>query len=459
MAEICENKHKNYTKYNTFWKKCRDTVEGQEAVHTAGISYLPKLGGQTTVEYNAYVLRALFFNATGRTLDALSGMLFRKSPQVTLPTPAKEWEKNIDLAGLPLLSFTEKVAEEVISVGRCGVLVDMPTERSDIITAEEASKANMRPFASLYKAENILDWQSSVINGARILSYILLDEIVEQAQENGSYKEIEQRRILDIDDTGYRVRLFRKDDSGWALVETIYPKSNNSNLSSIPFVFFNPQDVTQELTKPPLLDMVNVNLSHYRTSADLEHGSHYTALPTPVITGHEITEGSNGLSIGSGEAWVISSPEAKAFYLEFKGDGLGTLQSLLASKENMMAVLGARILSADKKAAEAAETESIRRSGENSVLASMAGAISSGMTIVLEIMTEWAKISGDVSIQLNRDYLPAGMTSQQLTATVGAWQGGAISEKELFENLKNGELIVDSKTFEEHQENIFRYLR
>jgi hypothetical protein len=120
--------------------------------------------------------------------------------------------------------------------------------------------------------------------------------------------------------------------------------------------------------------------------ADLEHGAHFTGLPTPIITGHNLGEDET-FSIGSTTAWVLPNEytdvkylefTTDVKYLEFTGQGLGALESRLVSKERQMATLGARLLVEEKAAVEAAETHNIKRQGENSALSSVAESISSG---------------------------------------------------------------------------------
>lgn len=103
---------------------------------------------------------------------------------------------------------------------------------------------------------------------------------------------------------------------------------------------------------------------------------------------------------------------------------------------------------------EAAETVARRQSGEESVLASMAATASQGLTKALQWMAMWIGDTSPVSYSLNRDFLPQSMTAQELTALVAAWQSGAISQETLFNNLKAGEIVADSDTFEEEQARI-----
>jgi hypothetical protein len=243
----------------------------------------------------------------------------------------------------------------------------------------------------------------------------------------------------------------------WVLIETVTPLMAGRALDFIPFLICGPMGLDPCVAKPPILDLVNVNLSHYRTTADYEHGLHFTGLPTPVVTGHsfEVDEQGrprNTFALGSSAIQAFASPQARAAYMEFTGAGLSTLSKRLEEKENMMAALGARMLANEKRQAEAAETAAIHRSGENSVLASLANAASSAIARGLNWCAGWEG-AGDASVvvELNTDYLPAGMTAQELSELVKAWQAQAISHETLYDNLQRGEIARQGVPFEEEK--------
>ena len=446
--------HPDYDAFLPLWQKCRDVMAGQEAVHAKGSLYLPRLSGQSEEDYRSYKARALFYNATGRTLDSLMGLVFRKPPVQDVPKSLAPLLSDVDLAGLDLQGFTECLVSEVLTVGRAGVLVDHPPIRSDVKTASQALAAHQRPFLRLFEAENVFDWRVGRVGNQNRLTEVRLREVIEDPRRGDGLetRSVEQIRVLDLDAEGiYRQRLFREIDGEWTQIgDPIVPLLNGRPLPLVPFFFFGPKDTSANPSRPPLLDLANVNLSHYRTSADLEHGAHFTGLPTAVITGHRLDEGES-LSIGSGEAWVLASPDARVSFLEFSGQGLGALERLLARKEAQMAAIGARMLAPEKRAAETAETLAIRHGGEQAVLASLALAISLGLTKALEVLREWAGAMGEVRYELNRDYLPNHMSAQALAAHVQAWQAGALSERSLFEALQAGEVISPRLSFDSEQ--------
>lgn len=443
--------HSDYDKMVPIWKRIRDVLAGHDAIQEAGRDYLPELSEQDENEYQAYKGRAAFFNATSRVSDTMSGLVFRKPPIIEA-APIQDIADNITLNGTNLTSFAEDIIEEQLGPTRSGVLVDYPSVDTSQMTAVQVKALGLRPYAALYKAEDILDWRYT--NG--VLSMVKLREIEEVVDPQDEFlterKEI--IRVLDMFEGKYRQRVYkevRKDgkDTLWELASTVFPRMNGKPFDYIPFVFFGERGNSGEMNDPVLNDLAVVNLAHYRNTADYEHGLHFTGLPTAVVTG--LSDNDAVFRIGSGNAWVLSDPQAKAFYMEFTGQGLETMRKALQDKQAQMAALGARVLVPEKRDAEAAETETGKRQGEISTLASLANATSRGLTRVLEIMRDWQGVTGDVSIKLNTDFNVQRMSAQEISALLQAVLTQQISSQSLYEALVKGEVINGERSFEEEQ--------
>jgi len=451
--------HPQYTAISDDWAQMRDVVAGEKRVHDRGESYLPKLGGQDAAEYGAYVRRAGFYNATQRTVDGLSGMVFRKAPVLEVPTSIEEWLEDVDLAGSSLTTFAESVLEENLVVSRAGVLVDHPPARENT-TRAQAERENQRPFWTLYQAENITGWKHGKVNNRAQLTQVRLYEQVEVESQDDPFatEEVEQYRVLDIvteDDEGnpvqpfYRQQLWRKVGSNWEVIEEVVPQMRGAPLDYIPFIFVGPRGTGWSVNKPVLLDLANTNLSHYRTVADLEHGAHFTALPTPYVFG--VHENDIPDAIGPTEIWGSTATDVTVGLLEFTGQGLEALEKRRETKEGHMAALGARMLAPEKRDAEAAETVALRHSGEMSMLASLANATSQALTQALMIARDWFGVSGDVKVELNTDFMPQPMSPEMLNALMKSWQGGGMAFEDLHWNLKRGEVIREDRSAEDVQ--------
>jgi hypothetical protein len=455
--------HKDYAAMQGKWKKCRDVSVGECAIHEGGAKYLPKLSNELDEDYEARKGRTPFFNATYRTIAGLRGMLFRKPPIIEVSKQIEPLTENIDLSGSSLTELAMTVAEEVLTVGRIGLLTDYPKAANlEGATKAQVEAAGVRPSIQMYKAEAILNWMETTINNNRVLSLIVLIETSEAGQKNEFEKEYETRyRVLSLDNGIYRQRLFRIDKHGKDEIVKIngvpvdfVPVMNGQPLSYIPFVFISDDSNLPAIDTPPLIDLVNMNLHHYTVSADYEHGCHFSGLPTLFVFGHNPSqEKDEKIYIGGSSANILPREGSSAQYVEVASQ-FNALRTNLDSKKAEMAILGARMLESQRASVETAEAVAQHRKGEESLLSQVALSVSKGISRSLGWMSEWAGDKSEVKCEINRDFVPATLTSVDITALVSAWQAGAISQNVLFENLKSGEIIQDDVTFEEEQSRI-----
>lgn len=449
-----DTRHADYEKQAPQWERCRDVIAGEDAVHAKREAYLPRLSGQEDSEYYAYVKRAPFYGATARTVDGLVGMVLRKEPVVEAPASMDAIRADMTLSGTSLETLSEHMLREVTTVGRIGVLVEYPVQVEGPMTLAQAAAMNRRAYASVFHAEHIINWRVARVNNAMQPVMVTLTEKVEEWANEFEMGEVDQRRALLLEQTpdGWRYlqRLYRKaEKSGtWEQVGgDIVPLMNGQPLGFIPFVITGPQGNTFSCQKPPIYDLATLNLSHYRTIADYEHGAHFTGLPTPFIAGVQLAEGET-IRIGSSQAITSPDPQAKGTFMEFTGQGLSTLKDRAAEKEAQMAAIGARMLAPEKAGVEAEGTLAMRHSGESAVLATIAKMVSAGLTRILQIMADWEGVASQVRVTMNTDFADLSLTAQEIDALVSAWQRGAISRETMFDNFKRGEIIPEGRDFE-----------
>ena len=442
------NTHPQYNNNLPKWTKCRNSIEGEVK------GYVPRLADQSNDEYKAYIERPSFFNATSRTLDALVGLIHSKEAEINIPSQIALMAENITLDDDTLEDFAKNLTVEALAVGRVGVLVDMPSVDRSQYTQAQAEALNLRPYARMYKAESIVNWYSVNVNGVNKLSMVVLKESYEADTQDEFTKEEKIRyRVLDLYEGFYRQRIFQEVNKAYVAVGEVLPMANGLRLDYIPFIFIGASSLKSSCDKPPLLDLVEVNISHFKNEVDLEAGCHTAALPFIVIKGYQ-AQPNEVLKVGSNTIFTLADPRADAKFVEFHGTGLGTLEVRTAIKEKRMAVLGARLLLDEKKTAEATETVAMRSSGERSVLMSVAMTISSGITKILQIIAEWENVSGDIVYNLNTDYNLNTMDAQLLAQLMAGVQGGTTPLSVLFYNMQQGELIEEGMDFEAFQAGI-----
>jgi len=452
-----KNTHRDYDRMAPLWQRCRDAVAGQAAMHAAGKRYLAKLKGEDDEEYKARVARSDFFNASWRTIAGLVGMAFRKPANSELPGLLEGYAQDITMSGTNLDAIAEQIVEEVLEVGRIGLLVDHPAMPGNVsaISRAAAEQVGLRPFLSIYPAESIRNWRYDRIANSWRLRMVVLGEQAEVQKDEFETETVERYRVLDLDEGGfYRQRVFEVREGVDVLIEgPIYPAMNGAPMQEIPFAMIGRSGMGDAIDEPPLIDLIDANIAHYQINADYRHGLHYTALPTLFLSGIAEDEG-KPFHIGGSAAITSPHPDAKGMFIEYTGQGLGAISTALKELRQQMSVLGAAMIVEDAKREMTATQSVIEANDENSILARIVIACSEALEWALGIMAQWSGVSGEVVYQINRAFTPAGLSSHDLIAYMSAVQQGLMSEQEFYALLQRGDVVDGTKDFEAHQEEI-----
>ena len=445
------SEHPKYSEYLELWSKCRDCYKGEEAVKDKNQRYLPFLSMQESSEYYNYRNRAIFLNVMKRTIHGLVGASLRKTPIIKVPKRMESYLEDINMHGMSFMELLQKLLTELLITGRVSVVVDRIE--------------NSRCYATCYSAESNINWRFS----DNIPIMAVFAEEIDVTDDGFNHELSQQYRVYDFDEDGnLRVRVaierlpaeeeeLNEDDDKYSfeIIHETFPSFRGETLREIPVFVMNSTGLGMDLiSSPPLIDLANVSLSHYRTSADLENGRHFTSLPQAWVTGVDADEFRHGLRIGGNTAWIIPNDNAKLGYLEFSGQGLGSLENALREKEAMMAIVGARLLEL-KKGVESAETSRIRQNIETSVLSHIAVTLQNGLRKVLKYMARWEGLDeNEVHLELNMDFVDVRIPHQEIIALVQAYQMGGISMNTLLYNLKQGEVIPDDVSIDDEREKI-----
>lgn len=488
-------KHTEYELNLPIWTRCRDASEGQQTVHLRGPIYLPKLTGASQPEYELYLRRALFFNATSRTVTGLVGTVMRKPTVIEYPESQVKVLDDVGYSDEGVRDMIGRTVHQQLLVGRVGHLVD---------ATEEMGNANVNPYVSEYQAESIWNWAEDTIDGRLRTTLVVLheteivpaggkilyetktldrwrvlrlgtDPAIVRGEERmiSTGSDIVRRRDPDQLAEGFKESDLRQpfyfqeiwvralDDKGnqtedLILESIVVPRKVGGILwTEIPFTFTNAASTEPEVGKQPLIDLVDVNFSHYMNSADLEWGIHFTALPTPYIIGGDPKQ---KVSIGSTTAWVIPEPSSKVGMLEFSGAGLGLVRETMEHKEKQMAVLGSRLLEDQKTGVEAAAAIRLRLTGDGAILTAISMTASESWQTLLGWIWEWTNTGTDpgIVVSINSDFNPARLPPADMAILMQALQSNTIDFETWYFNLERGEVTPPGMTRDQFEANLLR---
>jgi len=413
--------------------KVRDFAKGSEAVKAKEQVYLPALGGQTTDQYNSYLLRAYVVPAVEPTALAISGAITRRPPMFETNSQLEYLKTNIDGEGLTIEQFISNMIAELLYAGAAGYLVEF----------DEV------PVVKQYVRESIINVSDN---------YIVLKQSYTVQSDKDKFEQETKDEYLELtfDEDGFYIQnLWRETKQGFGIVATAIPTNRGERLTKIPFVVSSPNDKGLFKADPLLLNLANVNLDQYLLSTDHRHGLHWTALPTLFLFGDFKDENGQKIQVkvGAGAANQIDDPDAKAELLEFTGAGLGSLKSAIDGDIETMAAIGATMLTSGGGGVKSAETARIDAASETATLSIIANAIDQTMSELLDVIAIWLNTEAP-EFKSNRDFIDVKLDPNALMALLKTWQSGGMSLDSFLHQLQKGELLPKGITPEEEAERI-----
>ncbi len=444
MIDI-EAQHPEYKSRVAEWDLCNDCYVGENAIKLKQNTYLPKLDrhddtNEGKARYADYLSRATFFGVVSTVVTGRVGQVMRLPATVDFPPLLQDWTETIMRDQSNLTEMTKRVLTEVLTTGRVGMLLDRLEDGGE-------------PYVVMYKAQDIINWETE---NERLIRVVLQESYI-VTQENKVGKDIQASHIryreLRINEFGkYEVAIWLDKNGKYYEAELIEPKNAGLSMTDIPFQFINADSVSVNTAKPPLLDLANLNVAHYRNSADYEQLLHRVGVAATFFTAgmdeDEANDPSN-LAVGPDVRWHSRNPNAKYGILEFSGSSASAMESAMLEKMQMMATIGGQLVQRHRKQVETAETARLRSASENSTLDTMVTTVETGIKQLLQMSAVWLNVPSEISFLLNRDYLDDRWSPEELKAVNEAEMLGLISKQSAFQIRQKMEVYPEAWTFEE----------
>lgn len=388
--------------------------------------------------YQDYLNRAVFYNVTRRTVSALVGQIFSKYPTYDLNELAY-LEADIDGSGESLVQQAKDAAIQCLIKGGGGLLADMPVNNG--VTKASMASGGIRPTISHYERESIINWRVSKVGAVYKLSLLVLSESYIEEDDGYEQKLGEQLLVLRLVDGLAESEILQKIDGDWVSQGVNKLKDNKGKqLTEIPFYFYGAVNNDAEIDDSPVYDLAELNVAHFRNSADLEE-SLFISQPTLVVSG--LTEEwvndvlDNGIAIGSRSGILL--PQGGSAQL-LQPDPNDKIQVAMRHKEEQMKALGAKLVESQSGQAKTALQASQEGADETSVLTTISNNLSDCFTKAVRACGKYVGIDTDgLFVTFNTQFNFSKLSPEQIDRLVGLWQGGAITFGELRSQLVESE--------------------
>ena len=432
------SKHPLYMQKIDLWEQMRDCYQGQHKIKERGTKYLPPTAGMVAdgllagapsihtkggQAYLAYRCRAVYPDLVNDAIEALLGIMHQKPAKIEVPTRMEPMIEQLTLRKESAQMLLRRINEEQLKTGRLGLLLDMP----------ENPEPDRLPYAAMYFAENIINWDQGRRDGIEVenLNLVVLDETEDERQEDFTWENIEKYRVLVLGDTEmnepggqgvYRVGVFRERED-FSESEMVVPNINGQTLNLIPFTFINTKDIVPDPDQPPLLGLADLSLTIYRGEADYRQSLFMQGQDTLVLIGsqeEDIRVGANAtihLPTGQGNDAKFIGPDSA---------GIPEQRMALENDYSRAAAKGSELINNMSSDAESGEALKIRVSARTSTLNQIALTGAFGLQNCLRQAATWlGEDPMQVIVEPNLDFTDIELKGDELVKLMTAKSLGA----------------------------------
>lgn len=307
---------------------------------------------------------------------------------------------------------------------------------------------------SHYAPEAIINWRTERVGSKHRLSLVVLAETHEEPDGYGLTREPQYRELALVDGV-YTVRIWREVQAGWAVAEEYTPRNSSGRAwTEIPFTFVGAVNNDPAIGSIPMYDLAVLNLAHWRNSADYEESAYMIGQPQPWMSGlDEVWRDhmeSAGIYLGSRAPWLLPT-NGQAGLLQASPNNLA--RQAMLDKQDQMAALGARLVSAGGGIKTAYETKS-EDATAHSVLSIICDNVSAAYTKALQWAGEMMGATGETSLSIPTDFVVDTLDANELTALLAAVQAGKLPESDFWAKLREVGYIDPEKTDDEIREEL-----
>ena len=417
------------------WSVMAAVTKGTNYIRDLSETYLPQEPREDDDAYQTRVDRSVLSPYTSRLIETAAGAILRKPIHIKGDPYWLELAKDIDGIGSNINEYARRALVSSLTYGHSAILVDYPAAANAMNLAEERAMGR-RPYFVHIDAPQIWGWRKESGTN-RLLQVRIHDYDVRPLNEFGE-EQVEEMRVIypgryDLYTLGRSTETVSLDETG------------GYSLDEIPLVpiYSNRRDVL--ISQPPLLDIANLNITHYQRQADLIHALHIAAMPTLVLEGWDDTTGSATMGVNYA---IAMQPGNKAYYVQADATSFDAQMQELQSLEGQMSTLGVTKLFGQKFVAESAEAKRIDQAQSNSVLSIIRQELESCLNQAFAFAAAYVGIEPP-EVKIDRDFDYYRLIGQDISVLAQLNQMGKISDEMLLEVLRRGEILPDDTNIEE----------
>jgi hypothetical protein len=461
------------------WWKADAVLGGTETMRAAGEEYLPQHAGEADDRYTERLNTAVLWNQSELTLNNWSGRPF-SDPLILnedVPKEIEDAKTNIDLQGTDLHVFAQSWFSCGLSKGFCHVLVDMPRREEGHVTLADDRSSGSRPYWSLIEPERVIGARATVINGVETVTHLRVMEVSTAIGEDGYTESIVERireynLVVEVDEeteiagepyVAVTVWRYIEDKDRETKEAWVREEDFNMEIDTIPLVTFYADRQGFLLSKPPLIDLYDLNIQHWQRDADHNAVISVASFPILAMSGVDEIPGTaaasgipgdlaGGRIVGGGPKGetiigpfsVLRTPEGsgRIYYVEHQGNAIEAGSKSIGELEHRMSSYGAAFLK-KQPGRQTATARSLDSAESISPLASMTLRFQSALEQALGFHAKWLGQESGGTATIITDFGPEEVKREDFESLKFAFESGIISREAYIIELKRRGVLND----------------
>jgi len=429
------------------WTLIDNLIAGTSAMQAASADYLPKFDKEEAKHYSARVSNSILFSAYGDTVKSICGKPFSKALtlQGELPAPLDEIENDVDGQGKSLSQLAKDIFFQFVNRGIGHILVDYPSTVAEDGTtpnlAQERS-AGIMPRLINIKPEQLIGWKTEKdAGGKNVLTQIRIEET--QTEQDGEWgeKQVKYIRVYERDNW----RLYKESEKDEYTLSAQGPNS----LGKVPLVTGYANQTGFMTAEPPLKELAETNLAHYRSDSDQRNILHMARTITLFAKGFTAEE-ADKIALGPNQIISTTSPDADVKFLEHSGTAIDAGAKDVEKLEERMMMLGLQPF-LRKSGDQTATGQSIDESRANCDIQAWVMSLERLLRQAYEIAAEWigAELPEDFKVDIFNDFAIWVRAMQDVAELIKMRQAGELSRITFLREIKRRALLSETLDIDE----------
>lgn len=370
------------------------------AMRAAGKTFLPQMPSESDDDYKTRLAETTLVNYFGTTINNLSGKVFQKP--VVVDDSLKDvaaWLEDIDLEDSTISDFGLNVLRAGMRHGLTHILCDSP-KFGEFTSLQEQQESGVRPYLVHIPADRLIGWDEVKINGVKTLAGI---RITEQVIIDGDDFEQESREQIRhiflntaIDEDGNKVLTggggyeiwqdtSKNNKANFELVE-----SGEVDMDYIPLVTYYTNRTGLMMGETYFKTLTHINHQHWQSSSYQRNILNVARVPRLFLSGFHEDEIKALQKHGVRNGLMSTKEEAKAQWVEAKGDAIAAGERDLADAEEKMQMLSLDPVLKPATNTQVATIANIEASKANSVLMQWAESLQGALLKAVNMMRDMA---------------------------------------------------------------------